>query len=252
LLFVFPYFLSNNLLTQWNEACNLGQVYGNMTDQLIASLDACSALGNGPDPSGVFDCDCCQTSQVFSNIFNICPSSNLSSIGFDSWFATQEKLIKSDQVSYSEIASMAGGGPLGNCTILNTAPDTCASKYKLPIEGTKWWNPLALPAGVPGTQALSDVAGSVTVPPWGTTKTTMVLFPSYTTVITPAAYNEENAAATTGVSGTTTAAGATAGTGTGSAGAAVTTTKASAASELVLRSWGASLIVMAVSGLLCF
>lgn len=246
MLFVFPYFLLNNLLTQWNEACNLGQVYGNMTDQYIASMTACSALG--ADPSGVFDCDCCQTSQVFSNIFNICPSSNLSSIGFDSWFATQEKLIKSDQASYSEIASMA----LGNCTILDTAPDTCASKYKLPIEGTKWWNPLALPAGVPGTQALSDVAGSVTVPPWGTTKTTMVLFPSYTTVITPATYNEENAAATTGVSGTTTAAGATAGAGTGSAGAAVTTRKASAASELVLRSWGASLIVVAVSGLLCF
>lgn len=136
---------------------------------------------------------------------------------------------------------MAGGGPLGNCTILDTAPDTCASKYKLPIEGTKWWNPLALPAGVPGTQALSDVAGSVTVPPWGTTKTTMVLFPSYATVITPATYNEENAAATTDVSGTTTV-----------AGAAVTTTKASAASELVLRSWGASLIVVTVSGLLCF
>jgi hypothetical protein len=240
LLFVFPYFLSNNLLTQWNKACNLGQVYGNMTDQLIASMAACSGLGDGPDPSGVFDCNCCQTSQVFSNIFNICPSSNLSSIGFNSWFAAQEKLIKSDQVSYSEIASAAGGGPLGNCTILNTAPDTCASKYELPIEGTKWWNPLALPAGVPGTQALSDVAGSVTVPPWGTTKTTMVLFPAYTTVITPATYNEENAAATTGVSGT------------GSAGAAVTTTKASAASELVLRFWSASLIVVAVSGLLCF
>ena len=246
MLFVFPYFLSNNLLTQWNEACNLGQVYGNMTDQMIATMGTCSSPGGGA--SGVFDCECCQTSQLFSNIFNICPSSNLSSIGFDSWFASEEKLIKSGQVSYSEIASMA----LGNCTILDTAPDTCASKYKLPIEGTKWWNPLALPAGVPGTQALSDIAGSVTVPPWGMTKTTMVLFPAYTTVITPATYNEENAAATTGVSGTTTAAGATAGTGTGSTGAAVTTTKASAASELVLRSWGVSLIVVAVSWLLCF
>ncbi len=112
---------------------------------------------------------------------------------------------------------MAGGGLLGNCTILNT-PDTCVSKYKLPIEGTKWWNPLALPADVPGSQALSDVAGSVTVPPLGMTKTTMVLFPAYTTVITPATYNEKNAAATTGdVSGAATG-----------AGAAVATTKASA------------------------
>ncbi|PMD34499.1 hypothetical protein L207DRAFT_589090 [Hyaloscypha variabilis F] len=222
-------------------SCNLGLVYGNMTDQTIADIGSCVALGNGPDPSGTFDCDCCQTSQLISNIFNICPSSNLSSIGFDSWFADQEKSIKNSQVSYSEIAAMAGGGPLGNCTILNT-PDTCVSKYKLPIEGTKWWNPLALPAGVPGTEALSDVAGSVTVPPWGMTKTTMVLFPAYTTVITPAAYNEKNAAATTGgVSGTATG-----------AGAAVATTKASTASELVLRSWGASLIVVAVSGLLCF
>jgi hypothetical protein len=109
---------------------------------------------------------------------------------------------------------------------------------------------------VPGIQALSDVVGSVTVSPWGTAKTTMVLFPAFTTVITPATYNEKNAVATTGVSGTTTAAGATTGTGTGSASAsasaAVTTGKASATSELVLRSWLTSLIIVAISGLLCF
>jgi len=216
-----------------------------MTDQTIADMGACTAyLG---DSSEIFDCDCCQTSQLISNIFNICPNSNLSSIGFTDWFANEEKTIQNAQAFNLKLT----GKDPGNCTILDTAPDTCVSKYKLPIQGTKWWNPLELPADVPGTEALSDTAGSVTVPPWGMNKSSMVLFPGYTTVITPAAYNAKNAAATTGV-GDTTIAGATTGMGTGSAGAAATTTKASSGNAVLAGRWGVGVIAVAVSGMLSF
>jgi hypothetical protein len=78
----------------------------------------------------------------------------------------------------------------------------------------------------------------------------MVLFPAYTTVITPAPYNAKNAAATTALAGTMTAAGAT-GTGTGSTGA-TTTTKANAGNAVVTGRWGMGLVVLAVGGVLSF
>jgi len=76
----------------------------------------------------------------------------------------------------------------------------------------------------------------------------MVLFPSYTTVITPAPYNAKNAAATTALAGT--AAGAT-GTATGSTGAAATT-KANAGNAVMTGRWGMGLVVFAVGGVLSF
>jgi hypothetical protein len=151
----------------------------------------------------------------FLSIFNICPNSNLTAIGFGTFFAAEQKLIAQDESSLSQVNAISGGGALGNCPILDTSPETCASTYDLPIEGTKWWNPFELPADVPGTQALSDTAGSVTVPPWGATPTVLNLFPSFSTTITPAAFNVKNAGST---------ATATAAAGTGSGGTAETGT----------------------------
>ena len=68
----------------------------------------------------------------------------------------------------------------------------------------------------------------------------MVLFPSYTTVITPAPYNAKNAVAT--------ATGAT-GTATGSTGAAATT-KANTGNAVMTGRWGIGLVVFAVGGVL--
>jgi secreted protein with Ig-like and vWFA domain len=79
----------------------------------------------------------------------------------------------------------------------------------------------------------------------------MVLFPAYTTVITPAPYNAKNAAAaTTALAGTATAAGAT-GTATGSTGAAATT-KANAGNAVMTGRWGMGLVVFAMGGVLSF
>jgi len=78
----------------------------------------------------------------------------------------------------------------------------------------------------------------------------MVLFPAYTTVITPALYNAKNAAATMALAGTATAAGAT-GTATGSTGATATT-KANAGNAVMTGRWGMGLVVFAVGGVLSF
>jgi hypothetical protein len=63
----------------------------------------------------------------------------------------------------------------------------------------------------------------------------MVLFPAYTTVITPAPYNAKNAAATA----------------TGSTGTAATT-KANAGNAVMTGRWGMGLVVFAVGGVLSF
>jgi hypothetical protein len=45
-------------------SCNLGEVYGNMTDLYIDNLAKCAGLvGSAPD---LFDCECCQVSQIYS------------------------------------------------------------------------------------------------------------------------------------------------------------------------------------------
>lgn len=162
---------------------------------------------------------------TFPSIFGICPNSDLSRIGFTTWFAQEQKTL-----AYSQSA-LSFKGALGNCKILDTAPGTCASTYGFPIKGSKQINPFELPAGIPGTQALSNLPGSVTVPPWGAVPTSLALFPAYSTAITPAAFNSKNVGATSAATGTGAAAtGTGSGTATGTgAGSAATTTQGSGA-----------------------
>jgi len=62
-----------------------------MTDLYIDNLAKCAGLvGSAPD---LFDCECCQVSQIYSNIFNICPNSNLTAIGFGTFFAAEQNLL---------------------------------------------------------------------------------------------------------------------------------------------------------------
>ncbi|KAH7354996.1 hypothetical protein BKA65DRAFT_475466 [Rhexocercosporidium sp. MPI-PUGE-AT-0058] len=131
-----------------------------------------------------------------TSIYGICPNSELSRIGFTTWFAQLQKTLESSQ------SGLSFSGALGNCTILDTAPETCASKYGFPIKGPKQVNPFELPAGFPGSQALSDLPGSLTVPPWGTGPTSLTLFPAYSTAITPAAFNAKNAGGSSVATGT--------------------------------------------------
>lgn len=124
---------------------------------------------------------------------------------------------------YNESAS-------NQCEILSDGSQ-CVTSFSLDTVASTWYNPGELPSGYPGTLPLSDTtdAGSITSSP---DPYTFTIFPSYTTVITPAPYDKKNVAATqTG----TTAGSATGTTATGTAATGTSTSSPSkgAASSLV-------------------
>jgi len=74
------------------------------------------------------------------------------------------------------------------CAVLDNGTDTCVTKYGFPFVGTTAYNPLNLGSSEPGTEPLSNTAGNAfTAFPVPTT--TLSLFPAYTSVIIPAAFN---------------------------------------------------------------
>ncbi|KAE9366568.1 hypothetical protein N431DRAFT_515018 [Stipitochalara longipes BDJ] len=142
------------------------------------------------------------------------------------------------------------------CSILNNGTFTCIKDYDFPFAGTTAYNPLSLPAGEPGTEALSNTAGNAfTAFPSPTM--TLTLYPAYTSTITAAPFeksagadgNEVQGPSIVGGGAGTTAmdVGAT-GTGTGTGSAAATATKANSGTRmsgnLVLLSIPVALVVV--------
>jgi hypothetical protein len=75
------------------------------------------------------------------------------------------------------------------CAILTNGTETCINSYNFPYEGKTAYNPLALPSGEPGTQALSNTAGNAfTVFPSPVLTLSLLPALTYTSVITPAAF----------------------------------------------------------------
>jgi hypothetical protein len=75
------------------------------------------------------------------------------------------------------------------CAILNNGTSTCIKDYGFPFAGTTAYNPLSLPDGEPGTEALSNAAGNAfTLFPSPTM--TLTLFPAYTSTITAAPFEK--------------------------------------------------------------
>jgi hypothetical protein len=146
------------------------------------------------------------------SIWNICPNSDLSVIGIPTWFDAEQNALLDEQLSASA----------SNCSIIDSSPSACVSTYSFAIEGSKWWNPFSVSTG---TMDLTDMAGSLTVPPWGTTETTVSIL-AYTTVVTPAAYKDA-AAGTTAVTGSFNSGSSSVATKTTTSGSESTTTAAS-------------------------
>jgi hypothetical protein len=102
--------------------------------------------------------------------------------------------------------------------ILNNDPQSCITTYGYPFVVPEAYNPLKLPSGVPGTDPLTNEPGNAfTV--CAKSAFTLVLFPGYSSVITPVPFDTKAAAGTQGFGAGSSAAAAT-GTGSGS----VTTT----------------------------
>jgi len=107
-----------------------------------------------------------------NSILTDCPSTDLSVVGFPAYVTS--------------IKNYLAASP-DKCSILNNGTATCIKDYGFPFVGTTAYNPLSLPAGEPGTGALSNTAGNpFTVAPSPTI--TMTLLPSYTSVITAAPF----------------------------------------------------------------
>lgn len=154
-----------------------------------------------------------------------CPKSDLSIVGFADYLSKMQKLISPSS---------------DHCAILNNNSDTCVTEYHYPFVATVY-NPLELPPGEPGTEALSNTAGNAFTK-FGASTFSLSLFPGFTTTITPAPFNAKAGAATgtvastggvvaTGTNAAATAASTGKATGTGSSaaasGTAATTTKSS-------------------------
>jgi hypothetical protein len=78
------------------------------------------------------------------------------------------------------------------CAILNNATDLCASSFGIKKAGSTWYNPLQLPSSEPGTEPLSNLPGTP-LTDFGAASITLKLFPGYSSVITPASFNAQNA-----------------------------------------------------------
>ncbi|KAH7416638.1 hypothetical protein BKA64DRAFT_655640 [Cadophora sp. MPI-SDFR-AT-0126] len=168
-------------------SCNLGYVWGNKT--YTNTNMACLNVAANGDRDALNACQCCQFSFPLSNIFNVCPTSDLSLFGIDNEIAAAQRLV---------------GNSKDNCAILETSADTCVAELGFPYAGTKIVNLLNLPTGIPGSDPLVNNPGNAFTD-FGSPSYTLSLFPAYSTVIKPAAFNTKAAAGTQPISATITA-----------------------------------------------
>ncbi|CZR69644.1 uncharacterized protein PAC_19544 [Phialocephala subalpina] len=189
-------------------SCNLGYVYGNKT--YINFNNACIDVAGSGDMNALYECECCEFGFPVSNILNVCPKSDLSILGFAQELSDTQQLI---------------GKSADNCAILDNNSDTCVQQFGYPFYGTVT-NPLNLPAGEPGDEPLSNLAGNAFTD-FGAPAYTLKLFPGYSSVITPAAFNADAGVATgsVGASGSAVVTATAGSTGTGGSVAATGTAK---------------------------
>lgn len=163
-------------------SCNLGLAYSNLTS--IPSGDPCGSLAAAGDLENTDYCNCCSNTLDVSSAINICPDTDLSVLNL------------SGQIS--GFASIQQGEGIDCSPILNS--DTCATEFGFVLAaGSEFYNLLALPQGVPGTKAASDVGSFTTFP--GPPTTTIGMFPGYTRAVTMAPWNADSGATTNTATG---------------------------------------------------
>ncbi|KAJ7635810.1 hypothetical protein DFH06DRAFT_1100396 [Mycena polygramma] len=156
-------------------SCNLGQVYELLSEAAIAE-DPCIAYVN--DGTAVAaDCTCCMLSAPISNIIHTCPKSDLSLLSVSTLIQSLAKDAQQDSPD--------------SCKSALGSNNTCASQFNITIDdGATYLNPAALPSGVPGSEPLSTLSGSVTTLP-GPQTITLELFPGYSSVIALASFDAQ-------------------------------------------------------------
>jgi hypothetical protein len=114
------------------------------------------------------------------SILNTCPTSDLSTLDIDAFIANTQKVTQQSA---------------DHCAILDNDPQSCITTYGYPFLGPKAYNPLNLPSGVPGTDPLTNEPGNAFTG-FAEPAFTLVLFPGYSSIITPVPFNTKIAAAT--------------------------------------------------------
>ncbi|KAJ7642086.1 hypothetical protein FB45DRAFT_1000494 [Roridomyces roridus] len=169
-------------------SCNLGMVYEYMSEVAITS-DPCDPSGGNTDLFN--ECQCCYFSSPISKIINTCPKSDLSILGVPTLIQQFAADIKKD-IPFTDACQSALG------------PQNVCSSFNLTSGPGAFVDPAALPSGVPGTEPLSTMTGTVTSLP-GPQTLTLELFPAYTSTIVMAKFDEaqvtQTAAPTAGAGG---------------------------------------------------
>ncbi|KAH8748570.1 hypothetical protein F5882DRAFT_470916 [Hyaloscypha sp. PMI_1271] len=216
-----PFYPPPNNASAGACSCNLGYVYGNVSAVSTSMQGSNCEVIAGGDNATLYECECCGLSWPISNILTACPKSDLSIISLQTFITEVEKTLAPST---------------DKCAILNNGSETCVKNYNFPWVGTMAYNPLSLPAGEPGTAALSNTVGNAfTVFP-STAVVTLTLLSSYTSTITPASFVATAAANKLSISGTSllglpTSTRSTSVATTSTAAAFTTTTKASSGAK---------------------
>jgi hypothetical protein len=121
------------------------------------------------------------------SILTVCPKSDLSILAFQTFVTSTKK----------SLALSADG-----CAILTNGSETCIKDYNFPFAGTSVYNPLSLPTGIPGTDALYNTQGNAFSAFPSAAVVTLSLAPSYTSTITPASFMVTASADPQSISGT--------------------------------------------------
>ncbi|KAJ7465100.1 hypothetical protein FB451DRAFT_1402819 [Mycena latifolia] len=163
-------------------SCNLGQVYGYISESVVAP-DPCGNAYLDTAPESVSDCECCKLSAPISNIINTCPNSDLTFLGVPNLIQKYAAVAQQDTTDSCQ-------------SVLGSDSSLCSSQFNISVDGGgAFFDPAALPAGVPGSEPLSTLAGSVTALP-GPQTITLELFPGYSSVIALASFDAKKVAQT--------------------------------------------------------
>lgn len=159
---------------------------------LDQSAAICTNVAGNGDREALSYCQCCDQTRKLSAAINTCPGSDLSILGMPSYI--------------ENMASLQPYSSGFDCSpILNS--DQCTSEFGFVLEaGTEFYNPVALPSGVPGTEPLSDI-GSLTTFPAAQTFSVTIAEAGYTSTITMVPADTTRATSTATASGSSRASG---------------------------------------------
>lgn len=157
-------------------ACSLVEAYANLTEIFIEGLPCISYVGG--DQNTIDYCTCCSNTRQYLAAINTCPDSDLSELGLSKYM--------------SDTTNLSPWNKGFDCSpALNS--QECKSSFGFVLgAGTEFYDPVAPPAGIPGSKPLSDI-GTLTKFPASQVFPLTIDRAGYTSTITMVASNARSA-----------------------------------------------------------